>query len=127
MSLALRIALLVLCFCVPAKAADDANDIGVGVICDTSKQVETLVKQINSGKDLKEAVQAVNIEAASPIACTLAAVAYTTGAPVGQQTLQGETVAIVEITVYAVSNGDNWQRVPDTKQYTVMPPKGDII
>src|SRR6185312_1708227 len=111
MSLVLRIALLVLCFAIPAKAAEeaDANDIGVGVICDTSKQVETLVRQINTGKDLKEAVQAVNTEAASPIACTLAAVAYTTGAPVSEQTLQGEHVAIVEITVFAVSNGDSWQ------------------
>lgn len=131
MSLVLRAALLMLCFCVPAAAATDPasddNDVGVGVICNTSKQVETLVKQINDGKDIKEAVQAVNVEAVNPIACTLAAVAFTTGAPVSQQTLNGEDVAIVEITVYAVSNGDSWQRVPDTKQYTVMPPKGDVI
>ena len=129
MSLALRIALLTLCFCAPAQSADnsDVDDIGVGVVCDTAKQVETLVRAINDGKDLEAAVQVVNATTGNSIACTLAAVAFTTGAPVSQQTLQGEAVSIVQIKVYAVSNGDSWKRVPDTVQYTVMQPKGETI
>jgi hypothetical protein len=129
MNSVLRIALVMLCFSVPARAAEDASadDVGVGVVCDTAKQVERLVGAINGGKELEDAVQVVNIAEGNAAACTLAAVAFTTSVPVSQQTLQGESVAIVQIKVYAVSNGDSWKRVPDTVQYTVMQPKGETI
>jgi hypothetical protein len=78
--------LLFLLSCFPVAAAEE---IGRGVICDTAAQVEQFVTYRNHGMKPRTALQAVNDEAHSTIACNYATVVFTSDKPVIDMTMNG--------------------------------------
>lgn len=127
MGLFLRSALFVLLLCLPARAAEQAEaqaDIGLGLICDTTEQIDRFVALRNNGRTTQGAVQSVNDEAHNPQACGIALIAFAERDSVGKKTIQGKDVSVLEITVLAVSDGSTWHRVPALTQYTIVAEKG---
>ena len=111
---------------VRAEQPMDVEDItvGIGIICNTSAQMQRLIGLRNTGQQAERAVKVVNNEAKDPRACGIAAVAYVTGKMVDMKNVQGRLVQIVRIDVVAAFNGQNWARIPSMTQYALIEPKG---
>ncbi len=131
MSSLLRVALLLALSCLPSKAdeqdvnrQDRTKNVGRGLLCDTSQQAERFVTLRNDGKDAEVALQNVNEEAHKSNACGIALVVFTGGEPIAHQSIRGRPVAIVPITVHAISNGAAWKEVPPLAQYAVVVEEG---
>jgi len=97
-TLALRLAVLVILMCAPARAHE--IETGTGVVCDTRGQAERLAVLLE--QDAQAAVMAVNAEARDPSACAIASVAYVRGAKAGTARSKAGTFEIVEILVVGV-------------------------
>lgn len=105
--------------------------IGQGIICDTSDQAGRFLALRNGGSSIDVAVDAVNSEARDPRACGAAMVAFKMEEEMSKAALQhmdGRPVAIVKITVLAISeDGENWAAILPKTQYTVLPAQGQDI
>src|SRR3990167_4118843 len=67
------------------KVKAQEQEVGTGLICDTPKQIESVVALANASRDLAASVEQVNVkEGTDPPACAVAQVAYIRGEKVGQ-------------------------------------------
>jgi hypothetical protein len=111
-----------------ASPIDESNiAVGVGIICNTSEQMERLVGLRNDGAEVPRAVSTVNDEVRDPRACGIAAVAFMSDKMVDMKNVQGKLVQIVRINVVAAFDGEHWSRVPSMTQYALIEPEGDTI
>lgn len=97
--------------------------VGSGVICDTQDEVTSFVR-LMSESDPTGAMQKVNREASTPMACGMATVAFRAGKHLGEVHTDKGTYNIMEIEIVAGSVGGNWQMVPRRTQYTAIPVAG---
>jgi len=106
---------------------DDNVAIGVGIICNTSEQMERLVGLRIGGAEVTNAVTLVNDEAKDPKACGVAAVAFMSDKMIDMKNVQGKMVQIVRISVIAAFDGRKWARIPVMTQYALIEPAGYTI
>jgi len=98
MFIAIRIALLSLLLCLPARAQE--IQVGSAMACDTQEQVERFVTVFRG--DVESAAKTVNAEARNPTACDVVAVAYIFGPEVATVRTDSRTFRIVRILVLGV-------------------------
>jgi len=108
----------------PNAPAEDQLSIGVGMICNTSEQVQRFVRLRADGAETERALNVVNEEAKNPRACGVAAVAFMPDKAVDVKNVQGKLVSIVRINIVAAFDGQRWARVPVMTQYALMQPAG---
>ena len=101
----------------------DRIHVGSGVICDTQDEVTNFVR-LMSEHDPSGALQKVNQEAATPMACGMATIAFRSGKNLGEVHTDKGTFNIMEIEIVAGSVNGNWQMVPRRTQYTAIPVAG---
>ena len=106
---------------------EDNISIGVGIICNTSEQMQRLVGLRLTGQDVPRAVSTVNDEVKDPRACGVAAVAFMSDKMVDIKNVNGKMVQIVRITVLAAFDGRQWSRIPVMTQYALIEPQGHSI
>lgn len=111
----------------PMDEEDGKVVIGVGIICNTSEQMQRLVGLRMGGAEVTNAVSRVNTEARDPRACGIAAVAFTSDKMVDMKNVQGRMVQIVRISVIAAFDGRQWARIPVMTQYALIEPEGYTI
>ena len=113
---------------VSANPIEDSDvAVGVGIICNTSEQMERLVGLRIDGAEIPGAVSKVNAEVKDPRACGVAAVAFMSDKMVDMKTVQGKMVQIMRINVVAAFDGQQWSRVPGMTQYALIEPEGYTI
>jgi hypothetical protein len=109
----------------PANApANDQMAVGVGIICNTSEQVERYADLRADGAELTGAVNVVNGEAKDPRACGVAAVAFMPDKKVETKSARGKLVSIMRINIVATFDGAQWSTVPGMVQYTLIETEG---
>jgi len=130
MSAAVALALLAAGAICTARADDVSLEpngekihVGSGVICDTQDEVTNFVR-LMSDSDPSGALQRVNREAPTPMACGMATVAFRAGKHLGEVHTDKGTYNIMEIEIVAGSVNGNWQMVPQRTQYTAIPVAG---
>lgn len=108
------------------KQAPDKDEValGVGLICNTSEQMQRYVTLRADGAETNRALRAVNDEAHDPRACGLAAVAFMADETVETKSMQGKIVSIVRISIVAAFDGQQWGSVPGMVQYALIEPEG---
>jgi hypothetical protein len=106
---------------------DEQVVIGVGIICNTSEQMQKLVGLRVDGAEVTRAVSVVNDEAKDPRACGVAAVAFMSDKMVDMRSVRGKLVQIVRISVVAAFDGRQWARIPAMTQYALIEPDGYAI
>ena len=121
-----RISLLLLLSCFPARAQDQGLEVGRGVMCDTFEQVKRFVALRSDGKERDIALLIVNGEAKDAGACNFGLVKFSAAEPLAEMAVKGRPVTIVKIEVYAFGNGSAWMQVPETVQYTAIPGNGRV-
>jgi hypothetical protein len=126
MDLLLRLAFFLMLICFPAAAIaqepgrDSSTEIGTGIVCDSAQQIERYVALKAEGARPDQAIQLVNAEAKSPHACGLVVVAFIPGAEVGNLSVTGGTLRVIEIIIVAAATHAGWNSVPATTQYTAV-------
>lgn len=106
---------------------EDGLTVGVGIICNTSEQMQRLVGLRAGGAEINGAVTVVNGEAKDPRACGIAAIAFMSDKMVDMKNVRGKLVQIVRINVIAAFDGRQWARVPVMTQYALIEPDGYAI
>jgi hypothetical protein len=101
----------------------DQVHVGTGVICDTQDEVTNFVRLMGE-HDPGGALQTVNRQSQSPMACGMATIAFRAGKNLGEVRTDKGSFNIVEIEVVAGSVDGNWQMVPSRTQYTAVAVKG---
>jgi hypothetical protein len=109
------------------QSLEQSAQIGRGVLCDTQQQMIRFVALRDDGKEAMTAVQTVNEEAHNKSACNMVMVMFTSRKVLGELTIHGKIVSLVEITVLAFGDGQAWKRVPALTQYTLVPEKGQNV
>jgi len=110
------------------QALEKTTQIGGGVLCDTREQMIRFVALRDDGKEAPTALRTVNEEAQNVSACNLVMVMFSTRKVIGEMTLHGKIVSLVEITVHAFGDGHVWKRTPEAvRQYTLVPEKGQNV
>jgi hypothetical protein len=94
--------------------------VGVGVICDSSEQVERYLALKNDRTSVEDAIKTVNTEANQASACGMAMVAFTADDPIAKVSVQDGTMHVTKITVLAIATDHGWQRIHGTVQYTAF-------
>jgi hypothetical protein len=97
------------------------------VVCDSPQQLVRFVALRDNGKEAPAALQTVNDEARNASACSMVMVMFTGRKPLGELTIHGKIVAVVEINVQAFGDGTVWKRVPAVRQYTLVPQNGQNV
>ena len=97
------------------------------ILCDTPEQIEQVFTLHADGITFEEAVEAANLQAGRPNACSKATVEATLLGAVRDITLRGNTYTIVKVVVTAVSDGERMLPVPFLKQFGVMPGGRDNV
>jgi hypothetical protein len=111
-----------------APMENDTNlSIGIGIICNTSDQMQRLVGLRMDGAEVPRAVSTVNTEVKDPRACGVAAVAFMSDKMVDMKNVNGKMVQIVRISVVAAFDGQQWARIPVMTQYALIEPEGYAI
>jgi hypothetical protein len=133
MRFSLQASIIAMLSCLPAQAQENLPaqprekvEIGQGLICDTSQQVERYVALRGNGTETNVALRTVNDEA-HVAACSVAQVMFTPGERLGGLTVQGRLLSIMQINVHAFVNGPVWMKIPATVRYTVTAEKGQIV
>jgi len=109
------------------QAREPDGTIGGGILCDTREQMVRFVALRDDGKEADAAIKLINAEAHNRAACTLVMVMFTSRKPIAELSIHGKVVSLVEITVHAFGDGRVWKRVPEVKQYTLVPEKGQNV
>jgi hypothetical protein len=97
--------------------------VGTGVICDTQDEASNFVR-IMSEHDAGSALQQINRQSTTPMACGMATVAFRAGKSLGEIRTNKGAFNIYEIEVLAGAVDGSWHVVPSRKQYTAMAVKG---
>jgi hypothetical protein len=125
MDFLLRLAFVFVLFCFPAAAIaqgphDPSTQVGAGIVCDSAQQIERYVALKTEGADEAHAVQLVNAEANNPEACALLLIAFIPRAQVGNLSVTGGMLRVMEITVIAAATNAGWNSIPAVTQYTAV-------
>jgi hypothetical protein len=125
MDLLLRLAFVLVLFCFPAAAIaqdpeHDSTQVGAGIVCDSAQQIERYVALKSGGAPPEQAVRLVNAEANNPEACALLLIAFIPRAQVGNLSVTGGTLRVMEITVVAAATNAGWNSIPAVTQYTAV-------
>jgi hypothetical protein len=126
MDLLLRLAFVLVLFCFPAAAVaqepngDTSAVVGAGVVCDSAQQVERYAALKSGGAEAAQAIELVNAEANNPEACALLMIAFIPRAEVGNVSVTGGMLRVMEITIVAAATHAGWTSVPSVKQYTAV-------
>lgn len=126
MDLLLRLVFVLVLFCFPAAAGaqephhDASAVVGAGVVCDSAQQVERYAALKTGGAEAARAIELVNTEANNPEACALLMIAFIPRAEVGNVSVSGGILRVMEITVVAAATNAGWSSVPSIKQYTAV-------
>jgi hypothetical protein len=139
----LRVPLVIMLLCCPAAAQDSRQnalstgapetqdpqqfDIGRGVVCDSPQQLVRFVALRDNGQEAPTALQTVNDEARNASACSMVMVMFTGRKSLGELTIHGKIVAVVEINAQAFGDGTVWKRVPAVRQYTLVHQNGQNV
>lgn len=107
MSFALRIALLVLILCLPARAQE--VEVATSLVCDTQKQVERFIALFDGNAET--AINAVNAEVNDPKACIAATVAYLPGAKLVTARSKDATFEVVRILIVGIETESGMQAI----------------
>jgi hypothetical protein len=99
MTQALRLAMLSLLLCAPARAYE--VETGAILICDTQKQVERFVELFDGKPEVT--ISAINAEQHNPTACAMANVAFVRGGEIGTARTMSYAFRIEEILVVALN------------------------
>ena len=99
-----------------AKA--QATEIGTGLICDTSHQVERYIALLEVGTE--QALAAVNEEAQSKHACAVVTIAYTISGGITTVRYQEQAYQVVEIVVVGTLVHGQWKKTEPFTQYTLF-------
>jgi hypothetical protein len=105
----------------PAKAAYRV------ILCDTPEQIEQVFTLQADGITFEEAIEATNLQAGRPNACSKVTVEATLVGAVRNITLRGDAYIIVKVVVTAVSDGEHMLPVPFLKQFGVVPGGRDRV
>jgi hypothetical protein len=105
----------------PAKAAFRV------ILCDTPEQIEHVFTLHADDITFEAAIEATNLQAGRPNACSKVTVEATLLEVVRDITLRGNTHIIVKVAVTAVSDGENMLPVPFLEQFGVMPGRRDKV
>ncbi len=124
MSVALRVACFLSLCCFPVGAISQQTDrsieVGVGVVCDTAKQMERFVALHTTGSEGEVAIGLVNSEAHDGRACGTVAVAFIPGKAVADLAIKGGTVRVIEVTIIATLTSQGLQAIEPLTQYTAF-------
>ena len=101
----------------------DKIHVGTGVICDTQDEATSFVR-IMSDRDAGAALQQVNSQSTTPMACGMATVAFRAGKNMGEIRTSKGSFNIVEIQVVAGAVDGSWRMVPNRTQFTAVAVKG---
>jgi hypothetical protein len=134
MRFSIPVPVILVLFCLPSLAqpqatptmAQEKQEIGQGVICDTLEEVRRYVALRSNGTESDGALKVVN-EEAHAAACGVALVMFSPGARIADMAVQGKLLSIIQINVHAFGNGPVWMRIPDTIRYTVTAEKGQVV
>jgi hypothetical protein len=107
----------------PGLEDSDQLHVGTGVICDTQDEATTFVKLMDK-QDPDGALQAINRQAESPMACGMATVAFHTSKSLGEVRTDKGAFNIMEIEVIAGAVDGNWRMIPHRTQYTAVAVNG---
>jgi len=117
MGMLVRLAVLVLVFCAPARAAE--VEVGTAPICDTRQQMERLASLFAS--DAPAPIQIVNAEARDPSACGIASnVEYVRGSPIATVRTKDVTWEVVEILVVGVVTPEGARTIAPAVYYSLL-------
>ncbi len=119
----LMFGLVLTCCCSGTNAQEQKTNVqlGVGIICDTARQVERYLATIHNGTaSPQDALQAVNAEARSPNACGIAAIAFIPDEQIGTVNTSSGAVRVMRIRVIAAATEAGWHQVPVKVQYTAL-------
>jgi hypothetical protein len=98
MSYTLRITLLSLLLCFPARAQE--IEVGTGIFCDTQQQVERFVALFDG--NARAAMNAVNAEENDPTACVGGTIAFIRGPEIATARTKNGTFHIVRVLVVGI-------------------------
>lgn len=115
MKSAMRLALLSLLLCAPAKAQE--VQFGNALICDTAQQVEQFVAHLDG--DVQSAVSAVNAAEHDPTACVVATVAYVPVDKIATARNKDRAFDVVRILVIAIETRDGIQTVAPAAFFSI--------
>lgn len=102
-----------------AQTADQFA-VGHGVVCDTQTQIEHYLALFKEKVSSEKAVQAVNAETESPVACGISTVAFISGATVGSVEVSDGVMQVIQIVVLLKKTDRGWIRVTPISQYTAV-------
>jgi hypothetical protein len=133
MDLLLRLAFVLVLVCFPAAAIaqepehDASAQVGAGIVCDSAQQIERYVALKTEGAPPEQAVRLVNAEANNPEACALLLIAFIPRAQVGNLSVTGGVLRVMEITVVAAATNAGWNSIPAVTQYTAVFVKSEEV
>jgi hypothetical protein len=96
----------------------------IGLICDTTEQVEQVVKETRSAANLGDAIKAVNAQTGDAQACAIAMIRF-----VAEQEVERlGTFKIERIRVIGFNDGEKWLAVePPRVQFSILDPDGQEV
>ncbi len=97
--------------------------VGTGVICDTQDEATSFVR-IMSDQDAGTALQEINSQSTTPMACGMATVAFRAGKNMGEIRTSKGSFNLVEIQVIAGAVDGAWRMVPNRTQFTAVAVEG---
>jgi hypothetical protein len=115
LSYIIHVMLLSVLLCVSARAQN--VEVGIGIVCDTQKQMERFVALFDG--DTQAAVSALNAEEDDPSACVFGTIAYVRGADIATARTQHATFQIVRILVVGIFTEAGFQATVPAALYSV--------
>jgi hypothetical protein len=113
---ALRLAMLSLIVCLPARAYE--TQTGAVLICDTQRQVERYVQLFDGSQH--DAILAVNAEENDSNACALVDVSFVQGPDVGMARSTSRAFRIVPIAVVGMNTSRGYGLIKPVLFFTVI-------
>ena len=93
------------------------------MFCDTQDEATSFVR-IMSDQDAGTALQEINSQSTTPMACGMATVAFRAGKNMGEIRTSKGSFNIVEIQVIAGAVDGAWRMVPNRTQFTAVAVEG---
>src|SRR5262245_15143978 len=123
---ALRIALLTLILCVPARAQElrghdlsgQPVEITTSLVCDTQQQVERFVAVYDGNP--AAAIDAVNAEVNDPNACIAAKIAYLPGNKLATARSKNATFEVVRVLILGIETDSGMQPIKPHVFFSVV-------
>jgi hypothetical protein len=104
----------------PPSVSQNGNvQVGVGVICNSSTQVQRYLA-VKTSASSEDAILAVNRETRDEHACGMAMIAFMAGERTAEVNVDNGLMHVTQITIVAVATDGGWKQVPATTQYTAF-------